>query len=170
MRQQFVTRPEHDPESAARAWLYLILATATLLGMLLLVGMAGCSDRRGAADRADSAVTSGADGGSAGGVAPAPAARAGAETPTRTVEVRLNEYSIQMPTTFTPGPITFRVMNAGTQPHGLEIKGNGDEQKLELNGGEIKMLTMTLTAGIYEVYCPIDGHADKGMRTKVAVQ
>jgi uncharacterized cupredoxin-like copper-binding protein len=67
--------------------------------------------------------------------------------------------------------VTFAVTNDGTIQHSFEIEGNGLEEELEapLDPGSTGMLTVDLSPGTYEVYCPIDAHADQGMRTEITV-
>jgi len=39
-----------------------------------------------------------------------------------------------------------------------------------LKAGEKTSLTVSLPAGTYTVYCPLPGHADKGMKGTLTVQ
>ena len=87
------------------------------------------------------------------------------------VPVSLSEFRIDMPTEIAAGTVTFAVTNDGTIRHGFEIKGQGIDEQLQprLQPGETGMLTVDLMPGSYEVFCPIDGHADQGMRTEITV-
>ena len=70
-----------------------------------------------------------------------------------------------------PGNYTFKVTNNGMIGHALEIEGHGVEQKTgTIQPGKTATLQVSLTkAGSYEVYCPIDGHRDKGMKATLTV-
>jgi uncharacterized cupredoxin-like copper-binding protein len=87
------------------------------------------------------------------------------------VEVKLTEYKIDMPNTLRSGPFDFRVTNAGTIQHGFKIEGQGISQQIEgnLNPGETKHLLVNLVPGTYQVFCPVDGHRDQGMRVNLTV-
>jgi uncharacterized cupredoxin-like copper-binding protein len=68
------------------------------------------------------------------------------------------------------GEYTFRLTNDGGTEHALEIDGQGVEEETETIGpGETAELTMTLEAGEYEMYCPVDGHREMGMEGSVSV-
>ena len=98
-----------------------------------------------------------------------PTDRATPASPTQ--EVHLIEYAIHMPDTLPAGRIAFNVENGGKETHAFEIEGNGIEQKTnELTGGNTAALEVELRPGTYTVYCPVKGHADKGMKKTVTVK
>lgn len=74
-------------------------------------------------------------------------------------------------TTFTPGTYTFVAENNGNTTHALEIEGPGIEEQEtnDLSPGDSGQLTVDLQAGTYELYCPVDGHKDRGMKTEITV-
>lgn len=74
-------------------------------------------------------------------------------------------------TTFTPGTYTFVAENNGNTTHALEIEGPGIEEQEtnDLSPGDSGQLTVELQAGTYELYCPVDGHKDRGMKTEITV-
>jgi len=91
----------------------------------------------------------------------------------QTVQVSEKEYSLT-PSTVTvskPGTYAFHVTNKGTITHAFEIEGNGVEQKTgDIQAGSSATLNVTLTKnGSYEIYCPIDGHKDEGMKGTLTV-
>ena len=95
-------------------------------------------------------------------------------TPTATgaqCDVNLKEYEILMPDSVPAGSVTFKVKNTGSHDHSFLIKGTGVDQGLggPLKTGETKDLTVTLTAGTYDIECPVTGHAALGMRRKLTV-
>ncbi|HYC89169.1 MAG TPA: cupredoxin domain-containing protein [Thermoanaerobaculia bacterium] len=88
-----------------------------------------------------------------------------------TQEVHLIEYAIHMPDTLPAGRIAFNVENGGKETHAFEIEGNGIEQKTNaLTRGNTASLEVELKPGTYTIYCPVDGHADKGMKKTVTVK
>jgi uncharacterized cupredoxin-like copper-binding protein len=98
-----------------------------------------------------------------------PAARPKAALPTQ--EVHLIEYQIHMPATLPAGPLAFNVENGGKEDHAFEIEGNGvHQQTAVLKRGDTTALEVNLPPGTYTIYCPVDGHKDKGMRTTVTVK
>ena len=98
-----------------------------------------------------------------------PAARPAGALPTQ--EVHLIEYAIHMPETLPAGRVAFNVENGGKEKHAFEIEGNGIEEKTgELSRGDSASLELELRPGTYTIYCPVNGHADKGMRRTLRVE
>ena len=103
----------------------------------------------------------------------APAA-ASAATP---IKVREKEFSISgMPKTLKHGvKYTITLTNKGTYPHDLLIDGKkvhdvGIHNAHAVAPGSHASFSVTFpTAGSYEFYCAIKGHAAKGMKGKVKV-
>jgi uncharacterized cupredoxin-like copper-binding protein len=69
------------------------------------------------------------------------------------------------------GTVTIRVTNNGQIDHALEVEGQGVEEETEtIAPGESAEVTVDLTkTGSYEIYCPIDGHREKGMEGSLTV-
>jgi uncharacterized cupredoxin-like copper-binding protein len=91
----------------------------------------------------------------------------------KTVRVSEKEYSLT-PSTLTvstPGTYAIHVTNKGTITHAFEIEGNGVEQETsDIQAGSSATLNVTFTKnGSYEIYCPIDGHKDEGMKGTLTV-
>jgi uncharacterized cupredoxin-like copper-binding protein len=62
------------------------------------------------------------------------------------------------------GAVTFNIKNDGTVDHEFEIQGNGIDQKTgTITPGQSTTLKVNLTAGKYEVWCPVPGHKELGM-------
>lgn len=98
-----------------------------------------------------------------------PASRPKAALPTQ--EVHLIEYQIHMPNTLPAGRLAFNVENGGKEDHAFEIEGNGvHQQTTVLKRGDTTALEVDLKPGTYTVYCPVNGHKDKGMRTTLVVK
>lgn len=86
-------------------------------------------------------------------------------------EVHLIEYQIHLPDSVPAGKLTFNVENGGKEDHGFEIEGNGIEEKTDiLKRGDTASLDVELPAGTYTVYCPVKGHAEKGMKRTLVVR
>lgn len=76
----------------------------------------------------------------------------------QTVQVQVTDEHIKMPTELPAGMAMFEVTNAGTHEHSFGITGPGGDKMLEKNikPGETETLEMTLDAGTYRIYCPVD--------------
>ena len=89
------------------------------------------------------------------------------------VGATLSEWSVKLSGATVPaGPVALTVTNSGSIPHALEIEGQGLERKTALiQPGASATLTVTLTPGTYEVYCPVgqDSHRKLGMETRLTV-
>jgi len=88
-----------------------------------------------------------------------------------TVDVKLVDYKMELSQkTLKAGAYTFVVKNDGQHNHAMEIDGSGTEHKTRtLAPGESANLTVSLKDGKYQVYCPVDGHKDLGMKTDLTV-
>lgn len=93
----------------------------------------------------------------------------------RNVAATLTEWSVTLTQDSVPaGAIAFNVRNTGTMTHRFEVEGNGEEWATEdlAPGGDITM-SLNLTAGEYEVYCPIVAggvnHQERGMTAVLRV-
>jgi uncharacterized cupredoxin-like copper-binding protein len=93
--------------------------------------------------------------------------------PQQTVTLSEAEFSITPNTVNVgrSGTVAFKVRNTGHLAHALEIEGNGVEEETDsIQPGQSATLTVQLAkAGSYEMYCPIDGHEDKGMKGAITV-
>jgi uncharacterized cupredoxin-like copper-binding protein len=101
----------------------------------------------------------------------------------KTVIIKESEFKLS-PSSVTlskPGTYTFKAENKGSTQHSLEIEGKGvksegseeGEAKLkqDLNPGQRGVLTVTFQRpGTYEMYCPVDGHEQEGMKGEVVVK
>ena len=93
---------------------------------------------------------------------------AGAATNVTATEM---EYKIALSTTtFHPGAYVFTVENKGTVSHGFVITGPGvnKSDQIQPPGGS-ETVSVTLQAGSYEIYCPVDGHKSLGMDDHITV-
>jgi plastocyanin len=91
----------------------------------------------------------------------------------QTIDVHLSEFVLDPSSVSVqkPGTYTFHAINDGRFVHALEIEGHGVEEETDdIQPGENADLTVELSAaGDYELYCPIDGHREKGMDGSVQV-
>lgn len=90
----------------------------------------------------------------------------------RTITIAETEFKLE-PSTVTigdPGVYTFRAVNHGAAEHALEVEGEGTEAKTDtIAAGGSAEVKVELKKGTYELYCPIDGHKDKGMEGSISV-
>lgn len=107
---------------------------------------------------------------------PVAAAQEAGATDERTVSATLTEWAVQLSRDTVPaGEVTFRVANAGTMEHALEVEGQGiEEETAHIQPGQSATLTVNLQPGTYEVYCPVvteaGNHQELGMTTQLVVQ
>ena len=69
------------------------------------------------------------------------------------------------------GEVTITMDNPSSIPHAVGIEGNGvDEDGKTVGNGGKSTVTAALKAGTYEFYCPVDGHAEAGMKGTLTVK
>jgi uncharacterized cupredoxin-like copper-binding protein len=83
-------------------------------------------------------------------------------------EFRLDPSAIRVDR---PATLDIRVRNAGSRRHALAVEAPAGEVRTPvLAGGESETLRVRLDKpGRYRWYCPVDGHARRGMRGTVTV-
>lgn len=89
-----------------------------------------------------------------------------------TVEVHMDEYTIEMPSALPPGELVFVVRNRGFEEHNLEIMHDGEllwEFDRPLNPGAVQRATVALEPGDYRVVCTVSGHDGRGMALDLVV-
>jgi uncharacterized cupredoxin-like copper-binding protein len=171
------------------------LAVAALALVLSLVltscGGAGSGGSSGGSSGSRSATSTKAStgessSGGGGGYGSSSAATTKSGTPgeaIKTVVIKESEFKLS-PSSVTlskPGTYTFKAENKGSTQHSLEIEGKGvksegseegeAELKQVLNPGQSGMLTVSFQkSGTYEMYCPVDGHEQEGMKGEVVVK
>jgi uncharacterized cupredoxin-like copper-binding protein len=95
-----------------------------------------------------------------------------ASASSKTIAVTEKEYKITLtPKQAAPGSVVFAVKNVGHYTHALAISGPGVATKKTalIKPGKTATLKVTLKAGTYTLWCPVPGHAAKGMKTKLTV-
>ncbi|WP_229680243.1 hypothetical protein [Saccharopolyspora thermophila] len=87
------------------------------------------------------------------------------------VIVRMVDYRLEQPAMFPPGRFTFRAVNMGRAPHALQINGPGvsNARTPVVQPGDSADLTVTLSRGIYDFWCPVGNHRQMGMQLDVYV-
>jgi len=87
------------------------------------------------------------------------------------IHVTEREFRIGLPAKSAPaGPVELEIRNAGHYPHELAIAGPGVKARTPMiKPGKSAKLTVTLRAGSYSLWCPIPGHAAKGMKAALTV-
>ena len=87
------------------------------------------------------------------------------------VEVILKDFAIEMPERIPATFTRFVVRNEGAVEHSLRVTGQGTEAQLlePVPPGGLATLEADLNVGVYEVVCPLEDHARKGMRRELAV-
>ncbi|MEV4430048.1 plastocyanin/azurin family copper-binding protein [Streptomyces sp. R-07] len=110
-------------------------------------------------------------GSSSGTTTPPPAQKSTAPAGATRVTADLADFRITLSQrTFTPGTYAFVATNTGHHDHALEVEGpSGENRSSTVAPGGTTTLTVTLKGGKYEVYCPVDGHKDLGMKTEITV-
>ncbi|MBV9544047.1 MAG: cupredoxin domain-containing protein [Chloroflexi bacterium] len=89
-----------------------------------------------------------------------------------TTTVVMTEFAFNPATLTVPaGRETFVLNNAGQFPHTMHIEGNGISVDVApaIDGGQTESGTVTLTPGTYQVWCPVDGHRERGMEGTLTV-
>src|SRR6185295_16619484 len=86
----------------------------------------------------------------------------------------LSEWTVSLtPSAVPPGQVVFQVTNSGKVPHALEIEGRGVEKSTSrIMPGANETLTLDLSAGAYEAYCPVGkgSHKMLGMTSQLSVR
>jgi uncharacterized cupredoxin-like copper-binding protein len=89
--------------------------------------------------------------------------------------VKLSETEFKItpadPSVAKAGKVTFIASNDGQAVHALEVEGPAGEARTgSIAPGRSARLQVELTKpGTYELYCPIDGHKQRGMKGEVKV-
>ena len=99
---------------------------------------------------------------------PAPAAPSQAGVRLSETEYRLDPAHIRVDR---PATLTIRTRNAGRVPHALAVAGRSvDARTRTFAPGEGESLRVELKEpGRYRWWCPVDGHARRGMRGTITV-
>jgi plastocyanin len=86
-----------------------------------------------------------------------------------TTEISLNEFTISGGLDVPAGPVNVNVTNEGAIEHNLAVRELTVSTR-DLEPGSSSELDLgELTAGAYEIYCTLAGHADAGMRNTLMV-
>jgi plastocyanin len=73
--------------------------------------------------------------------------------------------------TATAGTVTLKMANPSGVAHAIAVEGNGvDKSGSTVQKGGTSTVTVSLKAGKYTFYCPVDGHRAAGMQGSLTVQ
>jgi plastocyanin len=117
----------------------------------------------------------GSSAGTSGASTPAaspPVASGGGAVSGKTLTATETEFKIALSTdTVKPGTYTIKAVNGGTITHALEINGPGVSDKTtgDISPTRSASLTVTLSKGSYEIWCPVADHKAMGMDTHLTV-
>jgi uncharacterized cupredoxin-like copper-binding protein len=94
-----------------------------------------------------------------------------ASTAKTTINVTEREFSIKLSARKAPvGVVRFVIRNTGIYPHALSVKQGAVSKRTPLiKPGKTATLTVTLTRGKVSLWCPVPGHAARGMKATLAV-
>ena len=110
--------------------------------------------------------------GALGAVTAGVVAQAGTtKTAKTTVNVTEREFSIKLSARKAPvGLVRFVIRNSGKYPHALSVKEGGTTKRTPLiKPGKTASLILTLKKGAVSLWCPVPGHAARGMKATLAV-
>jgi uncharacterized cupredoxin-like copper-binding protein len=69
------------------------------------------------------------------------------------------------------GKVTITMDNPAPVPHSIAVEGNGvDKDGKTVGMGGKSTITVSLKAGTYTFYCPVDGHRAAGMKGTLTVK
>src|SRR5215216_3087832 len=93
----------------------------------------------------------------------------------QTIQISEKEYSLTPSTVNVSktGTYEFEVKNVGQITHAFKIEeseGGAEAESGHIEAGQTKTLRFTFSSdGSFEMYCPIPGHEDKGMKGTIVV-
>jgi uncharacterized cupredoxin-like copper-binding protein len=99
-------------------------------------------------------------------------AQAPQQSPRQTITITETDFALEPSSVDLEqaGTYAFEVVNEGEAAHALEVEGEGIEEETDtLEPGQRATLTVELEGGTYELYCPVEDHADRGMTGKLQV-
>jgi len=99
-------------------------------------------------------------------------ANAGVAHPLKaTITVNEREFKITPSSRKAPvGRVKLVVKNTGSYPHALAIRGAGVNKRTPtIKPGKSAVLVVDLRSGSYALWCPIPGHAARGMKSSLAL-
>lgn len=152
----------------------LVTVSTCLAGVALVAGCSssGSSTASGNPTASGNSAAAGTSAAPAPSAAPAYSAAAHAPASGKIITAKLSEFHIDMNTSnLGPGTYTVRATNVGKIVHALTFDGKGihDKSTGDIEPGKSGTVTVTLAAGMYEIYCPVGNHKMQGMDMHVQV-
>jgi uncharacterized cupredoxin-like copper-binding protein len=89
-----------------------------------------------------------------------------------TITVTEKEFHLTLSThKATAGLVRFVITNRGNSIHAFAISGTGVKLKkiIGIESGKTAVMNVHLVSGKYLIWCPMPGHATRGMRTSVTL-
>ena len=122
-----------------------------VLVLLIALAVAGCGGEEATDD----------------GGATAPAAE-----PAKSIEIVATDFQFDPSTIELPGSGTYEFVlhNEGEMQHALEIEGGDvEDETITIGPGQTAKVTVDLSEGHYELYCPVGDHRERGMEGDIVV-
>jgi uncharacterized cupredoxin-like copper-binding protein len=136
------------------------MRSLSIVFAVLALVLAGCgSSNKNAGSNTSGSTATPASGGGGGGEQLALAAPADGS-------IKFDKTSLEAKA----GKVTINFDNPSTNPHAVEIEGNGVEQASDTITQSKTSVTADLKPGKYEFYCPVDGHRQAGMEGTLTVK
>jgi uncharacterized cupredoxin-like copper-binding protein len=136
------------------------MRSLSIVFAVLALVLAGCgSSNKNAGSNTSGSTATPASGGGGGGEQLALAAPADGS-------IKFDKTSLNAKA----GKVTINFDNPSTNPHAVEIEGNGVEQASDTITQSKTSVTADLKPGKYEFYCPVDGHRQAGMEGTLTVK
>lgn len=85
------------------------------------------------------------------------------------VQIRFEDFRIEMPATLPAGSLMLEVSNEGSSYHNLAVEKAHESPASDLEPGKHRAVGVTLEPGNYRFYCTVQGHAEKGESLQVQV-
>jgi plastocyanin len=136
------------------------MRSISIVVAVLALVLVGCgSDNKNAGSNTSGSTATPASGGGGGGEQLALAAPADGS-------IKFDKTSLEAKA----GKVTINFDNPSTNPHAVEIEGNGVEESSDTITQSKSSVTADLKPGKYEFYCPVDGHRQQGMEGTLTVK
>jgi plastocyanin len=144
----------------------------SLLALMLCaaLGLSACggSDKKSSSSSSSSGSSGGSSGGSSSGSSSASSGGASSlKLAADKSKLAFDKTSLSAKA----GKVTIVMTNPSAIPHAIAVEGHGvDKDGKTVQQGGTSRVSVSLKAGTYEFYCPVDGHKQAGMEGKLVVK